>query len=412
MKADRFTEHNPMRPVAVLFSRIGPYHVARISSAARRFPTIAVELTSVDRIYAWNPVVAPELLRVTVFQDEADAPPRSLLAQRVAQVLNGIQPRAVAIPGWSTPFALAALRWCGASCTPAILMSESQEGEGNRSWRAKTVKRRLVGLFSGALVGGAPHAAYLRQLGMADGRVFLGYDVVDNEHFARGAATARSGAADHRRLLGLPENYFLASSRFVEKKNLLRLLQAFARFRALTPGSGWKLVLLGDGPLKPDILALAGKLSLGDDLLLPGFVQYDQLPAYYGLASAFAHASTVEQWGLVVNEAMAAGLPVLVSNRCGCSADLVRDGVNGFTFDPLDVETLAGLMAKVASSGDSRLRMGEASRRIVAEWPVDRFGEGLDQAIRVTSAVRRPRLADAALLHMLIMARPLAPSRS
>src|SRR5439155_11820127 len=122
-------------------------------------------------------------------------------------------------------------------------------------------------------------------------------------------------------------------------------------------------------------------LRLGDDLLLPGFQQYDELPAYYGLASAFIHASTVEQWGLVVNEAMAAGLPVLVSERCGCAADLVEAGVNGFTFDPWQPEALARLMLKLAASETERLRMGGASRGIIANGSAERFGEGLEGAI-------------------------------
>ena len=81
---------------------------------------------------------------------------------------------------------------------------------------------------------------------------------------------------------------------------------------------------------------------------MPGFKQYDELPIYYGLAGAFIHASTTEQWGLVVNEAMAAGLPVIVSERCGCAPDLVENGRNGFTFDPYDVDALTHLMLKMA----------------------------------------------------------------
>jgi len=383
-----------------------------LNSAAGRLPVAAVELTSEDRTYAWDAVAAPELSRVTIFAGEdPDALARSLVARRIARNLEAIQPRAVAIPGWSEPFALAALRWCGDHGVPAVLMSESQAADGSRSWRTEAVKRRLVARFSAALVGGRPHREYLRELGMPEDRIFLGYDVVDNGHFARGAEQARADAASCRRRLGLPESYFLASSRFVEKKNLLRLLQAFARFRTLAPRSEWKLVLLGDGPLKGEIVALANALSLSEDLLLPGFLQYEQLPAFYGLAAGFVHASTVEQWGLVVNEAMAASQPVLVSNRCGCAAELVRDGVNGYTFDPLDAEALAGLMAKVASSGERRLGMGEASRRIVAEWPVERFAEGLEGAVRGAARVRRAHLADATLLHVL-MKRPLARSRS
>jgi len=392
-----------VQPVAILIHRIGPYHRARVNAAAARFPAVAVELSSTDTTYAWDAVATPELERITVFQDvDVDTVSGSVLAERIGQALRMLKPRAVAIPGWSAPAALAALQWCVNSGTPAVLMSESQSDDFARSWWKEVLKRRLVSLFSSGLVGGSPHVAYLTTLGMPGNRVFTGYDVIDNDYFAAGAASARADAVSLRKRLGLPERFILASSRFIEKKNLGRLLDAFARFRTLASGTDWKLVLLGDGPLKPEILATASRLQLGGDLLLPGFQQYEALPTYYGLASAFIHASTVEQWGLVVNEAMAAGLPVLVSNRCGCAMDLVREGRNGFRFDPLDTEGLAGLMARVAADEGERLQMGETSRRIIAEWPTARFAAGLEAAVACAAPVRRAGLADAALTRLLM----------
>ena len=92
---------------------------------------------------------------------------------------------------------------------------------------------------------------------------------------------------------------------------LFRLLQAYARYREQARGQSWSLVLLGDGPLKPEIKKMVAHLNLESCVHLPGFKQYHELPAYFGLAGAFVHASTTQQWGLVVNEAMAASLPVL-----------------------------------------------------------------------------------------------------
>ena len=114
---------------------------------------------------------------------------------------------------------------------------------------------------------------------------------------------------------------------------------------------------------------------------MPGFKQYEELPTYYASAGAFIHASTIEQWGLVVNEAMASGLPVLVSNRCGCAKDLVREGVNGFTFDPYNEEQLADLMVRIASDEVARYQMGARSREIIAEWGTDRFASGVKASV-------------------------------
>ena len=112
---------------------------------------------------------------------------------------------------------------------------------------------------------------------------------------------------------------------------------------------------------------------------MPGFKQYDELPGYYALANAFVHASTTEQWGLVVNEAMASGLPVIVSNRCGCVPELVREGVNGFTFDPDDTGQLSELMLSLSKESQLPV-MGNASRSIISDWGIERFGQGLSDA--------------------------------
>jgi glycosyltransferase involved in cell wall biosynthesis len=150
-------------------------------------------------------------------------------------------------------------------------------------------------------------------------------------------------------------------------------------------------VLLGDGPLRSALNSQLSTLNLHGHVLLPGFKQYPELPAYYGLASAFIHASTTEQWGLVVNEAMASGLPVLVSDRCGCAPDLVQEGVNGFTFDPYNVEQLAQLMLRLSTLNSQLSTMATASRLIIADWGTERFASGLQQAVETALRMPRPR---------------------
>jgi glycosyltransferase involved in cell wall biosynthesis len=136
---------------------------------------------------------------------------------------------------------------------------------------------------------------------------------------------------------------------------------------------------------------------------MPGFKQYPDLPAYYGLAKAFIHASTTEQWGLVVNEAMASGLPVLVSNRCGCAMNLVKDGVNGFTFDPFNVEEMAEVMLRLTETPKHRLtEMGDASREIISNWGPERFAKGLHDAVE--TALKNPRPRARLLDHLLLKA--------
>jgi glycosyltransferase involved in cell wall biosynthesis len=398
---------------AVLCERIGPYHFARLSSLARRLSTVVIESFGMDSTYAWKKVAgAGGFERLTLFEQARPGPEQQqALICRVTETLQKASPAVVVIPGWADKAALAALSWCERTGTPAVVMSASSAMDAPRVWWKEAVKSRIVRLCSAGLGGGTPHVDYLVDLGLPRERVFAGYDVVDNEYFWSHAAQARLDADRVRAQFRLPREYFVASSRFVEKKNLPRLLQAYASYRRQAGAGAWKLVLIGEGPLKPDLLRVRSELDLVDDILLPGFVQYEDLPAHYALAGTFIHASTSEQWGLVVNEAMACGLPVLVSKRCGCVSDLVVDGRNGYTFDPYDPAALADLMLRLASHGADRVSMGEASRAIITGWSPETFAANLTRAVAVARSA--PRLKGRCVGRLLLrrwMGRGLACS--
>ncbi|MGP8020833.1 MAG: glycosyltransferase [Limisphaerales bacterium] len=352
------------------------------------------------------------------------------LSARLGKVLTEFKPQAVFVPGWSCATAFIAHNWCNLNSVSTIVMSESNSWDEQRFALKEWVKRRLTRMYAAALVGGTAHKHYMVELGLPAERIFLGYDAVDNEYFARGANEVRSQKEEGRNRStssdlrapspqsgegSLPEKYFLASARFVEKKNLTRLIEAYALYRQKAETGKqkteiWDLVLLGDGPLRSTLNSQLSTLNLHGHVQMPGFKQYDELPAYYGLASAFVHASTTEQWGLVVNEAMASGLPVLVSNRCGCAMDLVKDGVNGFTFDPHNVEQLAVLMLKIWEMEDGRWKMGNrssafgaTSQQIISSWSPGRFGQGVSAAVEraLGSGAQRISLLDKVLLQVL-----------
>jgi glycosyltransferase involved in cell wall biosynthesis len=223
-------------------------------------------------------------------------------------------------------------------------------------------------------------------------RIAFGYDVIDNAHFARGADQAR-GELLGAESANLPAHYLLCSARFIEKKNLVRLIEAYARFRTLAGPRAWELVLLGDGPLMKRLVARTRELGVQEFVHFAGFRQYEELPMFYGRAIAFVLPSTTEQWGLVTNEAMAAGLPVLVSEACG-SAELVEEGTNGFLFDPLSVDDIARGMMEIWRRRDSLPRMAAESRRLIARLSPSAFAEGLVEAMEKGERFlvsRRPR---------------------
>jgi glycosyltransferase involved in cell wall biosynthesis len=165
------------------------------------------------------------------------------------------------------------------------------------------------------------------------------------------------------------------------------------------------LVILGDGPLRERLEATRDKLGLNSHIHFPGFKQYDELPAYLGLAGAFIHASSTEQWGLVVNEAMASGLPVLVSNRCGCAPSLLKEGINGFAFDPADASEIAAAMLRMSTMPEAeRLQFGRASESIVGDVGPEQFAIGLVSAAEAAQArhAKRRRFGDSVLLRALM----------
>jgi len=302
------------------------------------------------------------------------------VVKRVIHVLEENKPQVVAIPGWDAPASLIALWWCLHNDTPSILMSDSQKHDEIRVWWKESIKTQIVKLHSSGYVAGSRHLHYLKCLGMPEMSMITGIDVVDNAFFSERSHDSRQNDAVVRKRLGLPEKYFLASSRFVQKKNLFLLLEAYSKYSNMRVKEPWKLVLLGDGPLNMQIISYLNQVGIRVNVILPGFRQYDELPEYYGLAGAFIHASTSEQWGLVVNEAMACGLPVIVSTPCGCSPELVQSGCNGYTFDPYNSDQLADLMAHVASDACNRAEMGQASREIIGRWTLSTFASNLVKA--------------------------------
>jgi len=400
--------------VAVLFYRFGPYHHARLNAAGRLMSVWGLEACAMDDIYAWSKVEgAASFTRVTLTnRDTGGRHWRRELQRRLWCALDEIRPQVVVVNGWSSTDAFSALRWCAETNIPAVITSESTAWDDPRMFWKEWIKGRLVKMFGAGLAGGTPHIDYLAQLGLPRGRIFNGYDIVDNDYFAAKTAEVRSQKSEVRNQHGLPEKYFLASARFVVKKNLPRLIEAYARYLEMTEkleignrkSEIWKLVLLGDGPLRESLKSQITTLNLCDHVLLPGFKQYDELPAYFGLAGAFVHASTTEQWGLVVNEAMASGLPVIVSNRCGCAADLLQEGVNGFTFDPCNVEQLANLMLRVSDFRFPISDFGAASERIISAWGPEHFANGLYGAVAESLKNSPPRLAvlDRLLLRLLL----------
>ncbi|QDT55835.1 Alpha-D-kanosaminyltransferase [Caulifigura coniformis] len=379
--------------VVVLFYNIGPYHIARLESARRALEAIggklaAIQIVATTSEHPWGAVDVPDYV-TTLEEFQAGNQPRLSSPRLLTEALDRLRPDAVAVPGWGFDFARQALKWCRKNDVARVLMSESHRDDAPRAWWKERIKSVLwISKFDSALVGGVLHSEYLQSLGMPGEKIFFGYDLVDNEGFAADVDAARGG---NLRPTAVSSPYFLASSRFMARKNLGRLIDAFQMARE-RQGDQFRhqLVILGDGPLRRELESQIERGGLKEVVHLPGFLTRQEIIPWLGFADAFVHPALHEQWGLVVNEAMAAAVPVAVSRNCGCFPELVVEGVTGFGFDPESVSEMADSLCRLSDLGDRRSAMGlEARRHLNEGLPVSRFGEGLVDAVQ--TALRSTR---------------------
>src|SRR5512132_2218159 len=262
--------------VAVVFHHIGPYHHARLNAAPDRLSVTGIEW-SAKGYDAWGAAATPaQYHKVSLFPEARhDHLDKAELRCAFWAALEQTSPDVVAVNGWNNFGSLIAASCCVRRRIPMVVMSESSRQDEPRTWWKESIKRRIVGLYSAAFIGGQRHVEYLAELGMPRERIFTGYDVVDNHFFRQKAEEVRSQRSQVRQKYALPENYFLASARFVEKKNLPKLIRAYAEYRrgseirsrkseVSNNKAPWDLVVLGDGPLKTDLCRLIFDLRLNE----------------------------------------------------------------------------------------------------------------------------------------------------
>ena len=367
---------NAARPprIGILFAQFAAYHVDRIEAAGRRLAgraeVIAVEVAQASATYAWSPSGEVEgATKRVLFEGER--------YERIGK-WRRFRAQYAALAGCDTVFvgigynefdvlALAvALRLRGRK---VVLMTESKADDFLRhKWRERA-KALVLTPFSAALVGGPRQVAYMRSLGFRRRRVLTGYD---------GVGLDRVRAMGGEPSIAPQDRPFVFVGRFVAKKNILFLLEAFARFR---DGPGLRargLVLVGGGALEPEVRARIAALGLEESVEITGFVDAPEVAARLAGARALLLPSVEEQWGLVVNEALALDLPVIVSKAVGAHDTLVEHGRNGFVLASDDAAAWADAMVALDGDDGRWLAMREASRRIAPAGDAERFAEGVE----------------------------------
>jgi glycosyltransferase involved in cell wall biosynthesis len=403
--------HMGARPtVALLVDWVPPWEWTKFDAVGALMDIFIVETQSAPCADCLAPVRSGERFRrVSVCSMWHPEAPRGEVVRdlptKIFQTLDLIRPDAVIVTGYTGKRNLAGLLWSVRKQVPAVVASDSIEHERERQFWKEVIKRQLLALFASGLAASQSAGRYLSKLGMEPQRIVVGpLDSVDNDHFVFGADNARQHAKTVRQQLGLPRQYFLAVSRLTLEKNIGGLLEAYVRYRQRSRQEPWHLVIVGTGPLENTLRKRVTSLGLAGSVHMPGFVPFDMIPAYYGLASGFVHPSLRDTWGLVINEAMAVGLPVIVSDCCGAAPELIRDGHNGFTFNPHDHETLAGLMLGIAEGLYQREVLGKEGHDTIAGWTPLTYAGAVRAAVEVafSAPLLQPRRSQLALLSLLM----------
>ena len=353
--------------LALIHIQYGPYHFARVKALLQLYPGTVklIQLASKEAQREWDNS-AIELDIITLAQGTfSDINPK-FISQEIIRCLAEIAPSIIVIPGYGHPAMRAAASWAKQRSIPKVLLSDSNHFDKPRNLIVEKIKGTWIRQnFDSAFVAGSNAADYLSKLGFPKERIWRGYDVVDNHHFKEKSKESREQKDKLRKKLKLPDNYFLYVGRFSSEKNLSRLLKAYKLYCQEVRKKPWSLVLVGSGSQEQHLKKEAANLSL-KNVFWYSFKQIDELPHYYALASAFILPSVSEPWGLVINEAMACGLPILLSQQCGCLLDLVFPGLNGYVFDPLKVKRIAAAMISISSKSNTELKqMGQMSNQII-----------------------------------------------
>jgi len=366
--------------IVLCWINLGHYHVARASALAIKTDLTVLEFARSHKIYGWE-IDRSQLPFEVVTLSKGAWEDQSMidLAKKCWEILERIRPTGVVVPGYSNPIALAIAIWGCFRGVPRILMTESTSGDRRRNQIKENLKSLLINwLFSGASYGGKPQLRYLEQLRFDIKKSAPFYNVVDNDFFATSSSAFRKGNQPSD--FSLPPRYFLFVGRMAPEKNIDLLLKAFAEYRRT--GGQAHLVLAGEGPLRISLQTLAENLGVTSQCHFMGNLDARQLLPLYAFADAFVLPSTSEPWGLVVNEAMAAGLPVIVSNHCGCAEDLVSDGQNGYLFDPGRKDQLAACLSRIDSLPVEQLAdMRRVSRNLIQVYSPENWAKHLVELI-------------------------------
>jgi glycosyltransferase involved in cell wall biosynthesis len=305
----------------------------------------------------------------------------------IVEVIRKRKQSVVIVNGWtysSTLLAIFSSRLLGRKVwlrAENPMNQEMRKSRGIRFVKRVFLKHILFPYFiDKCLYIGVESGKFFRYYGVKEDRLIYTPYAVDNAFFSAAWQEWKDRTGELKQKLGLPQNkkIILFVGKYTPKKRPLDLLRAF---RQLQP-SDHILLMVGEGELRPDMEKFAGMEGLNEKVVFTGFVNQSQISLYYSVADVFVMCSGMgETWGLSVNEAMNFAKPVIVSDTCGCSADLVRHGGNGFIFEEGNIGQLAAYLQQTLADGSFTENAGRESGEIIKEFSIQTIVQNVSQAI-------------------------------
>jgi len=290
------------------------------------------------------------------------------------------------VHGWSTCSYWQAMTACWSTRTPVFVRGDSSLSTPRAWWRRVAkwpVYRWFIPRFDGYLVVGTRAKEYAIGYGADASRCFETPHSVDNEFFASRSDALRLDRAATRARFGLPSDAVvcLFAGRFIDRKEPLLFVRALKSAALAAPGVFGLMV--GDGPLRGAAESLAS--SIGAPIRFSGFLNQTEMASAYAACDALVVPSLWETWGLVVNEAMACGLPAVVTEGVACAGDLVVPGVTGEVCPIGDVDAFADRIVRIVCDAEYRSALSANARRHVAAFDVASAVEGTLRAVHQVS---------------------------
>lgn len=358
----------------VIFSSFGPRHRAKAAVLQALDPeAVFLEIAGSSSTYYWDPSPNdPPFKLIRLFPSKkGEELSRVKIIPKIFKTLREINPAIVMYHGLVEPGFQAVAVWSKLRKIPAILHHDSWYDNKTRVPWKQILKGDLYNFFfKYAFVAGKYSKEYLISLGFPEQNIMIGCDVVDNNYFKQRSAAYKK-QENQRKVEGLPQNYFLVVARYSAEKDHQTLLKAYRKYLDL--GFDWKLVLVGEGPLREQIKKQINTVGLADYVIQQGWISYKKMPSYYGLAKCLILPSSSETWGLVANEAAACGLPLILSNKCGCGPELCIPGQNGFVFESGNPEKLAEYMRKISDGSINLRAFGKKSKELVSSFTFENW---------------------------------------